>query len=228
MALRSLPSQPRSQCLQASSSRPRTVAAVSAAKAALQSACALACSATILLAPNVAVADDNPYREGLQPVQLGATADGTIRSCPGNVNPNCVSTANTNELYAPAWRSDVRTAKEAAEELERTVLASYEEWELARAETVPAGEYRAWLVPSAFGKDVVEFLIKEEPPSTRNPDAPREGAFVTYRSLAGSVKYIWPIQQPITDGGAQKTRLSALREKLGWRVIGCEYIECFE
>lgn len=45
---------------------------------------------------------------------------------------------------------------------------------------------------------------------------------------AGSVKYIWPIQQPVSDLGAQKTRMGELREALGWRVIGCELIECYD
>lgn len=44
---------------------------------------------------------------------------------------------------------------------------------------------------------------------------------------AGSVKYVWPIQQPISDFGAQKTRMAAIREQLGWQVIGCELIECY-
>lgn len=45
-----------------------------------------------------------------------------------------------------------------------------------------------WRCPclrSLFGQDVLEFVIKPEQPS---------GQLVTYRSMAGSVKYIWPIQ----------------------------------
>ncbi|KXZ51007.1 hypothetical protein GPECTOR_14g249 [Gonium pectorale] len=152
----------------------------------------------------------------------------TIRGCQGNVNPNCVSTASTNELYAPAWRANTRTAEEAAQVLERTVLARYPEWSLAQSQTLDIGEYRAFLVPSLFGKDIVEFLIKDESVNNRNWEGDREGPFVTYRSLAGSVKYIWPIQQPVSDFGAQKTRLQELRQQLGWQVIGCELIECYE
>ena len=29
----------------------------------------------------------------------------TIRSCPSNINPNCVSTASTNDTYGLAWRA---------------------------------------------------------------------------------------------------------------------------
>lgn len=36
-------------------------------------------------------ADLNPYQEAKQMV-YGPTADGSIRGCPSNVNPNCIST----------------------------------------------------------------------------------------------------------------------------------------
>lgn len=45
--------------------------------------------------------------------------------------------------------------------------------------------------------------------------------------FAANVKYIWPLQAPLADGGAQRKRLDAVRKQLGWRVIGCDYIECF-
>ncbi len=38
---------------------------------------------------------------------------------------------------------------------------------------------------------------------------------------------MWPIQQPIGDFDAQRKRLTALRERTGWSVIGCELIECY-
>lgn len=44
---------------------------------------------------------------------------------------------------------------------------------------------------------------------------------------AGSVKYIWPLQTAVSDCGAQRRRLDAIRKELGWRVIGCNYIECY-
>ena len=45
---------------------------------------------------------------------------------------------------------------------------------------------------------------------------------------AVNVKYIWPLQAPLADGGAQRKRLNAVRQQLGWQVIGCDYIECFQ
>lgn len=40
--------------------------------------------------------------------------------------------------------------------IERTFLALYPESELAQSATYGYGEYRAFTVPSLFGKDVVE------------------------------------------------------------------------
>jgi hypothetical protein len=45
---------------------------------------------------------------------------------------------------------------------------------------------------------------------------------------AGQVKYIWPIQTPLTDFDAQRKRAAAVREQLRWQLIGCELIECFQ
>ena len=45
---------------------------------------------------------------------------------------------------------------------------------------------------------------------------------------AGTVKYLYPFQTPISDFGAQRKRVEAIRQKLGWRKLGCELKECFE
>lgn len=44
---------------------------------------------------------------------------------------------------------------------------------------------------------------------------------------AGSVKYIWPLQTAVSDFGAQRKRLDAIRSELGWPIIGCKYVECY-
>ena len=53
---------------------------------------------------------------------------------------------------------------------------------------------------------------------------------VSYLYQAGTVKYIWPITQPVGDLGAHKQWLMALRDRLGWRVAGggCDVLECFQ
>lgn len=70
----------------------------------------------------------------------------TVRSCPSNINPNCLSTASLDDTYGPAWRATETDALEAARVLERTVLGGFEAEEAAllEARTVPEGEYRAF------------------------------------------------------------------------------------
>jgi hypothetical protein len=47
---------------------------------------------------------------------------------------------------------------------------------------------------------------------------------------AGTLKYVWPITQPVSDMGAQRKRAAALRAALGWRINGgdCTLQECFQ
>jgi hypothetical protein len=75
---------------------------------------------------------------------------------------------------------------------------------------------------------VFELLFKPDGVTDRNFGGDSPGVLVTYRSMAGSVRYVWPIQTPLSDGGAQRKRMQAIRERLGWQVIGCELIECYQ
>ena len=56
----------------------------------------------------------------------------------------------------------------------------------------------------------------------------RASPLITFRSQAGSVRYIWPLQQPISDLDTQRKRLKAIRRELGARQVGCELIECYD
>ena len=42
------------------------------------------------------------------------------------------------------------------------------------------------------------------------------------------MRYLWPIQQPVTDLDTQKKRMRAIRSDLGWSLIGCELLECYD
>jgi hypothetical protein len=54
--------------------------------------------------PASTAADLNPYQEAKQMV-YGPTADGSIRGCPSNVNPNCISTGEAVARARPCNRS---------------------------------------------------------------------------------------------------------------------------
>lgn len=72
-----------------------------------------------------------------------------------------------------------------------------------------------------------EFAIRRPRASDRAWEGDEAGPLVTYRSMATQVKYLWPLQAAIGDGDAQRKRLVRIRESLGWPVIGCNYLECF-
>ena len=82
--------------------------------------------------------------------------------------------------------------------------------------------FRAFTVDGASGgRDVLEVLLKPDPAG---------GSVATYRSLAdpAHVRYIFPFQTALSDGGAQRARVAALRARTGWRAIGCDLLECFQ
>ena len=66
---------------------------------------------------------------------------------------------------------------------------------------------------SLFGQDVIEFVIKPDKPS---------GQLVTYRSMAGSVKYIWPIQvrRGRGGGGGGGSTIGIYRRGAGSSLLG--------
>jgi hypothetical protein len=72
----------------------------------------------------------------------------TVRPCPGNVNPNCVSTASIDSNYGPAWRAFETDAAEAAKALERAILGGFDfeqdEAKLLESKSLPVGEYRSF------------------------------------------------------------------------------------
>jgi len=82
-------------------------------------------------------------------------------------------------------------------------------------------EYRRMSVKGIWTEDVLEFIVAPQP---KQPDS----ALVLYRSMAGTVKYIWPLQQPLSDLDTQKKRMKRVREELGYRLVGCELIECYD
>ncbi|BDA41940.1 probable thylakoid lumenal 17.9 kDa protein, chloroplastic [Coccomyxa sp. Obi] len=177
-----------------------------------------------------ASASTTPYQDAAT-IQYGLR-NGTIRPCPGGVNPNCVSTASLNDLYSPVWRSSGTDVSTSAQALESAVMAVCPEAKLVASQRLANGQFLAFTVPSYFGRDVLEFLLKDDRPAelTNDPSGTTstEGPIVLYRSMAGSVKYIWPLQTAVSDLGTQRKRVESIRKALGWRLVGCDLLECYE
>lgn len=163
-----------------------------------------------------------PYQRGLQ-LQYGLTADQRIRKCDAGAQPNCVSTSSgTTRLYAsPFLAENAATPQAAMDDFDQALKTMYNssKVELIESSSVEGnGLYRRYAVPSALvDKDYVEILI-------------HENKEVFYRSQGSSTKYIWPIQQPVSDLDAQRKRMAMLRETLGWKLLvgSCSVLECYE
>jgi hypothetical protein len=48
------------------------------------------------------------------------------------------------------------------------------------------------------------------------------------RERRATCRYLYPLQTPISDRGAQRKRMDGVRAALGWRLVGCELIECYQ
>ena len=72
------------------------------------------------------------------------------------------------------------------------------------------------------------FMIRRVSAKQAGFDDDTDVPLITFRSQAGSVRYIWPLQQPISDLDTQRKRLKAIRQELGAQQVGCGLIECYE
>jgi len=200
---------------------------------------------------------NSPVAEGKKPLAFGPTAAGSVRACEGNLNPNCVSTASTNDLYSPPWRAPL-SVQAAARALERAVASSEPTARLVQSSELPSGHsYRAWQFSGVYGPDIFEVVIKPEraprmsaaaaidgpgaaaaaAPGTaeggqqqqqQQPQEEEESALITYRSSATTARYLYPFQIVLTDGDTQRKRVVAVRAAVNFPLVGCGYIECYQ
>ena len=188
-------------------------------------------AAGLLPVGRAAAAEPSPYElAGKEP--LGLDARGRILACPTQINPNCVSTSSLNSAYAPAWRApEGATAEEAVASIKEAVAESFPGTsKLAEESAAPKGTYLLFFLRGDDDKlDKIEFVVKgKDEVVDRDWDGDRPGLTVVYRSMAGSVRYAGWITQPISDFGKQRDRMRDLRARLGWSLIGCELLECYE
>jgi len=157
---------------------------------------------------------------------VGLTSSFKLRKCS---TPNCISTSDRNPgNFMSAWRAKSTQASETATEIIKSMLQLEPSTKIADQKEIPKGEYLRFAVPSPTGFDDVEFIVSNEGVPERGFDGDFPGNLVLFRSLERSPKFIYPFQTPIGDLGRQRTRLEALRQAIGARVVGCELIECYD
>mmetsp|Transcript_314 Transcript_314/g.585 ORF Transcript_314/g.585 Transcript_314/m.585 type:complete len:205 (+) Transcript_314:72-686(+) len=112
----------------------------------------------------------------VSPYKLASELDlgllkGRIRTCPGNVNPNCVSTSSLSDAYQSPWKTPEQTdMNEACQLIKEVVLglspdASLEAFSAVSEEDPERGKYLQFQVPGRFGLDKVsEVETNQTPP----------------------------------------------------------------
>ncbi|CAM6121975.1 unnamed protein product [Calypogeia fissa] len=149
-----------------------------------------------------------PYAKSADRLKMGLVK-GRIQPCPLDVNPNCVSTSSNNGGYSAPWIIPESSTANAAKKIETAILSTQKNPAILKVEEVPGGgTYLAAEADGFLGRDVMEFLIKED--------------VVTYRSMARKVVYLYPFTTPIGDFDGQQRRLKALEEELGWSIPSFE------
>ena len=161
----------------------------------------------------------------------GLDARGRLRRCPATFN--CVSTSSIGgapEQFATAWTAPTATLTDAVNQISAAVTRAVPDARKVEAFTTDGGdEYLRFEMGGKLGVDAVEFLIRNEGVGDRNweGDAGSERDWlVTYRSLATTVKYVYPFMTPVSDFGEQKKRMERIRREVEWRRVGCELEEC--
>ena len=161
----------------------------------------------------------------------GLDARGRLRRCPATFN--CVSTSSIGgapEQFATAWTAPTATLTDAVNQISAAVTRAVPDARKVEAFTTDGGdEYLRFEMGGKLGVDAVEFLIRNEGVGDRNweGDAGSESDWlVTYRSLATTVKYVYPFMTPVSDFGEQKKRMERIRREVEWRRVGCELEEC--
>jgi len=167
----------------------------------------------------------NAYTD-LTSLEFGPTADGRVRACPSATGANCVSSSSTSDLYgAPLIAAGLSPAA-AADALVAAAPSALPGARLLSRQ----GLFLTIGVPSARGRgeDRLEVFLKEDGAGSGDAGAaPR--SLVLFRAIADptTIQYLFPLQTPVSDGGAQRARVKALAGALGWRPAGCDLLECF-
>lgn len=157
----------------------------------------------------------------------GLDPNGRLRKCPSTFN--CVSTSSTGgapEQYGVAWTASTATLDDAVAQITAAVFRACPDARRVESFATDQGNrYLRFATAGKLGEDNVEILIKNEGLGDRGweGDQGREREWlVTYRSLATTVKYVYPFMTPVSDLGEQKKRMERIRSEVGWRRVGCE------
>lgn len=147
-----------------------------------------------------------PYSQS-QSLQLGLDNIGKIRACPA-ANPGCVSTnprvGASSSVASPLLIPEATSGKAAVDSLRQAIIKTQKSVSFKVDQDTPYGHYIQAEVDGGFGRDAMEFLVKEE------------AGVVAYRCVATKVTFVYPFTTAVGDSRGQKQRIAAVSEELGW------------
>lgn len=128
--------------------------------------------------------------------------NGKIRPCP-SINPGCISTNPKSSSFAFPWKIPETTSlPDAIDLLRDAILKTQKNAKIEVVEDTPSGKYLQAEVDGGFGRDVMEFLVKDDT--------------VTFRAMATKVNYVYPFTTAFGDSKGQQERVKKIVDQLGW------------
>ncbi|KAF3795469.1 Thylakoid lumenal 17-protein [Nymphaea thermarum] len=124
-----------------------------------------------------------------------------IRPCP-SMNPGCISTNPKSSSFAFPWIIAQTDAGSALQKIEDAIRKTQGNPKIRARESTPYGQYLQAEVDGGLGRDMLEFLVKED--------------VVAYRCMATKVTYIYPFTTAFGDSKGQHERLKKISDVLGW------------
>lgn len=127
--------------------------------------------------------------------------NGKIRPCP-SINPGCISTNPKSSSFAFPWNIPENSLANAIQDLQEAISKTQKNVKIEAVEDTPNGTYLQAEVDGGFGRDVMEFLVKDDT--------------VYYRVMATKVNYVYPFTTAFGDSKGQEERVKKIVDQLGW------------
>ncbi|KAL2347050.1 hypothetical protein Fmac_001050 [Flemingia macrophylla] len=136
--------------------------------------------------------------------------NGKIRPCP-SINPGCISTNPKSSSFAFPWLIPANSSDDAIQKLREAILKTQKNAKFQLVENTLYGQYLQAEVDGGFGRDVIEFLVKDD--------------VVSYRCMAMKVTYVYPFTTAFGDSKGQEARLKQINDQLGWYAPSFDSME---
>ncbi|KAG9132617.1 hypothetical protein Leryth_023621 [Lithospermum erythrorhizon] len=144
----------------------------------------------------------------------GLDKNGKIRACP-SINPSCITTNPQSTSFTFPWKipNESLRIEDAFKQLQDAILETQTNVKIQVVEDTPNGKFvQAEVDGGSFGRDVMEFLVKDD-------------HVVAYRAMATKVNYVYPFTTAFGDSKGQEERMKKIKDQLGWYAPSIDAME---